>query len=382
MSESRAISSHTEMDAEKFKEPFSTYHMLGGDDTHSYAQNSEYQKQLVVSAEELICKLIDKHLDIEKPSFDPNKTFRIADFGCSIGPNTFFAIENIIKGVENKYKSNIKNPRIPEYHVFFNDHIDNDFNTLFRNIPTSRKYFLAGVPGSFHGRLFPNTTLHFAHCSTALHWLSRIPKEVTEVNSTAFNKGRIHYGGAAKEVKDAYSTQYRKDMDSFLTARAQELVRGGLMVLVILGFPDGVPPSESSIGIGFNILGSCLEDMARMGKITEEQVDSFNLPFYYPSPSELKALIEENGSFTLERIESLISPMKIEKPNLNIIIKVCVSHLRAVIGGVIEEHFGNEIVEELFQLHMKKLDENPMMFDEKYRKEANYFLFLKQKSHL
>lgn len=231
------------------------------------------QKQLVVSAEEWICKLIDKHLDIEKPSFDPYKTFRIADFGCSIGPNTFFAIENIIKAVENKYKYNIKSPRIPEYHVFFNDHVDNDFNTLFRNIPTTRKYFPAGVPGSFHGRLFPNTTLHFAHCSTALHWLSRIPKEVIEVNSIAFNKGRIHYGGAAKAVKDAYSTQYRKDIDSFLSARAQELVLEGLMVLVILCFPDGVPPSESSIGIGFDIFGSCLEDMART-------VSMFSNPFH------------------------------------------------------------------------------------------------------
>lgn len=43
MSESTAVSSHTEMDVEKFKEPSSTYHMLGGDDPHSYAQNSEYQ---------------------------------------------------------------------------------------------------------------------------------------------------------------------------------------------------------------------------------------------------------------------------------------------------------------------------------------------------
>ncbi|KAL2531635.1 S-adenosyl-L-methionine-dependent methyltransferase superfamily protein [Abeliophyllum distichum] len=370
------------MDVEKFIEPSSTYHMLGSDDPYSYAQNSEYQKQLVVSAEDLIFELIDKHLDIQKPSFDPNKIFRIGDFGCSIGPNTFFAVENIIKSVENKYKSNIKNPRIPEYHVFFNDHVDNDFNALFRNIPITRKYFPAGVPGSFHGRLFPNATLHFVHCSTALHWLSRIPKEVTETNSSAFNKGRIHYTGAKKEVKEAYSTQYRKDIKSFLSARAQELVPGGVMVLVILGFPGGVLPSESSIGIGFNILGSCLEDMVQMGKITEEEVDSFNLPFYYPSPSELKALIEENGCFNIERIERLSEPMKNEKLNLNIVIKVCVSHLRAVIGGLIEEHFGNEIVEELFQLHMKKLHENPMMFDEKYRKEANYFMFVKQKSHI
>ncbi|KAI3451802.1 hypothetical protein Pfo_008467 [Paulownia fortunei] len=368
--------SHTQMDEVKFKEASCKYHMIGGDGPNSYAHNSGYQKQLLVSSEDLMHELIDEHLDTEKPPFDPPNAFRIADFGCSVGPNTFFAVENIIAAIENKYRSNQKNPdQIPEFHVFFNDLLDNDFNTLFRNLPTSRKYFVAGAPGSFHARLFPKATLHFAHCSTALHWLSRIPEEVTEWSSIAWNKGRIHYSGAGKEVKEAYSAQYKEDMEAFLTARANELVPGGLMVLVILGFPDGVLLSESSIGVAFDILGSCFQDLAKMGKISEEKVDSFNLPFYYPSPSELKALIEANGLFYIERIAKLASPMR-RKPDP----QVLTSHLRAVIGVLVEEHFGNGIIEELFRLHLEKLVESPILVHEKYWKETNYFVFLKRKA--
>ncbi|KAK6151034.1 hypothetical protein DH2020_015966 [Rehmannia glutinosa] len=284
--------------------------MMGGDGPNSYAQNSEYQKQLLVSAEDLIHDLIHEHLDTENPTFNnSNSTIRIADFGCS-----------------------------------------------------------------FYGRLFPKATLHFAHCSTALHWLSRIPVEVTEKNSIAWNKGRVHYSGAGKEVKEAYSSQYKEDFETFLSARADELVDGGLMVLVILGFPDGALLCESSIGLTFDMLGSCFQEMAKMGKISEEKVDSFNLPFYYPSPSELKAMIEANGLFNIVRIAKLASPMR-AKPDPQILT----SHLKAVIGVLVEEHFGNGMmIEELFRLQFEKMVESPVLFDGKLWKEANYFVFLKR----
>ncbi|KAL3844913.1 hypothetical protein ACJIZ3_002316 [Penstemon smallii] len=362
------------MDEGKCKEASSKYHMIGGHGPNSYSLNSEYQKQLLVSAEDLIKELTHEHLNIdENPSLiTHNNTFRIADFGCSIGPNTFFAVENIISAIENK--SNQNNSDIPEFQVFFNDLIDNDCNTLFRNIPKSRQYFVAAVPGSFYGQLFPKATLHFAHCSTALHWLSKIPKKVTETSSISWNKGRIHYSGAANEVKKAYSDQYEEDMDVFLSARGKELVNGGLMVLVVLCFPDGVLSSDSSIGVAFDIFGSCLKDMVKIGKISEEKMDSFNLPFYYPWPSEMKALIEANGLFHIEKIAKLASPMR-SKPDA----QVLTYHLRAVIGGLIEQHFGNGVVEELFTNHLEKLSRSPILVDDKYWKETNYFIYLKRK---
>ncbi|XP_051127232.1 loganic acid O-methyltransferase-like [Andrographis paniculata] len=348
----------------------SKHHMVGGEGPHSYLRNSEYQKQLLLSADDSIQDLISHHLD----AGNPPRTFRIADFGCSVGPNAIQAVENIIKAVKIKFENSRSTP---DFHVFFNDLIGSDFDTLFKNLPSPRNYFAAASPGSFHTQLFPKSTLNFAHCSTALHWLSRIPVEVTDRSSPAWNAGRIHYSGAGQAVRQAYSDQYAADMEAFLTARATELVPGGLMAVVVLGFPDGVVSSDSSIGKAFDILGSCLCDMARAGKIDEERVDSFNLPFYYPSPSELTALIEANGSYRIEKMAALAAPMR-RRPDA----AVLTSHLRAVIEVLVEEHFGNGVVEELFARHYEKLLKSPILVDEKFWKETNYFVFLKREEDL
>lgn len=51
-------------------------------------------------------------------------------------------------------------------------------------------------------------------------------------------------------------------MENFLNARAEELVSGGLMVILIPALPDGVLMSQTSSGMTYDLLGSCLMDMA------------------------------------------------------------------------------------------------------------------------
>ncbi|KAK6927902.1 SAM dependent carboxyl methyltransferase [Dillenia turbinata] len=221
--------------------------MTGGDGPNSYARNSVHQKGLVDAAKQMINEAIANEFDIKNQIFDfsSNPCFKIADFGCSVGPNTFISVQNIIDVVKSKYQlfnltSSNSIGYIPEFQVFFNDYIDNDFNTLLKSLPPSRNYHVAAVPGSFHGRLFPKSTLHFMYTSSALHWLSRVPQEVVDKSSPAWNKGKIYCTGTSKQVSDAYFGQFKTDMDSFLNARAQELVIGGLLCLVMFGLPNGI----------------------------------------------------------------------------------------------------------------------------------------------
>ncbi|PIN08246.1 Loganate O-methyltransferase [Handroanthus impetiginosus] len=358
------------MEEKKFNETSWKHHMKGGDGPDSYACNSEFQKQVLISTEDLIRQQIDEHLNIQNASFDPQNTFRIADFGCSIGPNTFYAVENIISAVKNKYKKSNQD-QTPDFQVFFNDLIGNDFNALFRNLPSDRKYFVAAAPGSFYDHLFPKKSINFAHSSIALHWLSKTPKEVIR---RGINKGRIHYLGGEKEVKEAYAAQYVEDFGRFLNARADELVDGGLMALHIVGFADGDAFSLSGIRMEYEILQSCLEDVAALGKITKEKVDSFNLPHYFASESELKALIEANGSFCIEKIAKMASPSGHKSDPKGFTLQT-----KAVLGMVFEEHFGNEVVEEVFRRFLVKVVESPEFFYDKYWEHTIYFVFLKRK---
>ncbi|XP_026431742.1 probable S-adenosylmethionine-dependent methyltransferase At5g38100 isoform X2 [Papaver somniferum] len=138
----------------------------------------------------------------------------------------------------------------------------------------------------------------------------QVPKEVADINSSAWNKGRIHYTDAPNEVLQAYSAQYVMDMEVFLLARAHEVVCGGLMFLVIPGVIDGTNGSQTGGGF-FHVLGFCLVEIAKMGMVDEAKVDSFNLPVYHTSPKEVNDLVEKNGYFNIERLEKMYSPARV-----------------------------------------------------------------------
>lgn len=112
------------------------------------------------------------------------KCFKIADLGCSSGPNTLLVLSNLIDGVHDVCKQN--NLEVPQLQVFLNDLFVNDFNSIFKSLPMFlAKYnkekgancgpcFISAVPGSFYGRLFPAQSIHLFHSSYSLHWLSQV----------------------------------------------------------------------------------------------------------------------------------------------------------------------------------------------------------------
>ncbi|PQM34298.1 putative S-adenosylmethionine-dependent methyltransferase [Prunus yedoensis var. nudiflora] len=319
------------------------------------------QRGALEAAQEMIKEEIAEKLDIKQLiASDSLNTFRIADLGCATGPNTFLAVQTILEAVQPKFGSQ-NSQTFPEFQVFFSDLVSNDFNTLFKSLPpqSQRPYFAAGVPGSFHGPLFPKASLNFVHSSCALNWLSQVPKSVSERTSSAWNAGKILYSSSSsREVTEAYSCQFANDMGLFLQARANELVGGGLMALVIPGLSDGILFSETSSALQFELLGSTLVSMANMGLVSKEKVDCFNLPVYFPSLEELKAIIERNREFRIEKMEAISPPKMKTEP------KQCISGLKAVFEGIIGKHFGSNVTEELFeQCSIKAAEPSVLLLD-------------------
>lgn len=96
------------------------------------------------------------------------------------------------------------------------------------------------------------------------------------------------------------------------------------------------------------------------GGVSEEKVDSFNIPMYCMSPQELEAAVERNGSFSIESMENL--------PHVSVDDTVSKSqlfaaHMRAGMEGLVKQKFGEEILDELFDLFRKKLEEAPFFFE-------------------
>ncbi|GAV81164.1 Methyltransf_7 domain-containing protein, partial [Cephalotus follicularis] len=194
--------------------------------------------------------------------------------------------------------------------------------------------------------------------------------EVQDKNSPSWNKGRIFY--ESKEVKNVYAAQFDKDIGSFLDARAMEIVCGGFMAIILPSIREGADPLKCSANAVLHLLGSSLLDIANMGLMDEAEVDSFNIPMYFPSPAELEAVIERNGCFEVERVEQWAQPTS------QVSAEQAALMVRSTNEGIIRGHFGSEIIDDLFNLFTKKLIDSGLFSDSSYVLPSELFVLLKR----
>ncbi|KAG9449046.1 hypothetical protein H6P81_009011 [Aristolochia fimbriata] len=353
----------------------------GGDGPNSYYRNSSYQRNGVTSVLAMIEEAIySEDLDMmqngsDQCTYKSGEPFRIADLGCSVGPNTFLVVEAIIEALK-KLKYHSHGDDVQEFQAFFNDIASNDFNTLVQSPlweTTQQYYFKAVVPGSFHGRLFPKASLRFVCCIYALHWLSGSPKELMDHNSpAAWNKGRITCHGVTAQVSASFLAQFTMDMGNFLQARAEEVAPGGFMALLLpFQLPTSDPPQLFFVLV--RLLDAALSDMVSVGRVEEPKVDLFNFPSYLPTAAELKMLIEKNGDFSIAKMEPLPPPkMGFDAPAL------C-NLLRAVMEKAMSAYFGCEIMDEVFDRYLKKIEDSSDLILQSMEVSQDLFVLLKRK---
>jgi hypothetical protein len=110
------------------------------------------------------------------------------------------------------------------------------------------------------------------------------------------------------------------------------------------------------------------------GLVSEANLDSINLPIYFPSPEELMVTIERNRRFSIESIQEL----GIQDKQIN--VQLLTLTLRAGLGGVLEKHFGNNIIDEVFDRYAKKLAATPTLLSlDENQKTSLLSVFLKCK---
>ncbi|XP_039146645.1 S-adenosyl-L-methionine:benzoic acid/salicylic acid carboxyl methyltransferase 3-like [Dioscorea cayenensis subsp. rotundata] len=334
-------------------------HMVGGAGDTSYASNSRLQEKAIRKTKDIVEKAL-KNINGEVVS----KSLVVADLGCSSGPNAFLVISQIISAVmEAGYQ------KAKEIVFLLNDLPGNDFNTIFRSLSLYEKkvkeengdqvlpYFVAGVPGSFYGRLFPCNSLHFAHSSYSLMWLSQVPVGIDHQNGGVnINKGNIYISRTSPPiVSRLYLEQFKRDFSSFLKLRSQELVNGGQMVLSFLGRKSS-DPSKAEVCHLWGLVADALNSMVQEGVLEEEKVNTFNMPFYAASKEEVQQVIQSEGSFYIEQMQILESnwdPFD-DSDDDQAFDNVKSGHnvakcIRAVLEPLLVGHFGKQaIVDQVF----------------------------------
>ncbi|KAF5755335.1 putative salicylate carboxymethyltransferase [Helianthus annuus] len=344
------------MDVEK------VFHMNGGHGEQSYAENSHLQKK----ASDMVKHITLKSLAEAYISTEP-ESLGIADLGCSSGKNTLSTIREMVEVIDKT----TSNTPPPEYRVYLNDLPTNDFNALFKILPDFYKevnserhircqkqvssVFIAGCPGTFYGRLFPNKCLHFIYSANSLHWLSRIPPGLYDKDGKSINKGSFYISKSSSlQVAKAYSDQFQEDFSLFLQSRSTELLSGGRMVLILLGSRDR---SHVDRGNSFlwELLSQSFSSLVSEGEVKQEKVDEYNTHFYAPSRNELEDEVKKEGSFKIERFE-MFKNERYSGPYMSHGTAVARA-IRAIQESLISEHFGEKILDKLFDNYGNLIDE-------------------------
>ncbi|KAE8726879.1 hypothetical protein F3Y22_tig00005974pilonHSYRG00342 [Hibiscus syriacus] len=239
--------------------------MNAADHEISYANNSVFQKAVISKVTPIIEESIRDMFKEMAPT-----CIKVADLGCSSGPNTFHTISQSVPGFIERLKKE-------------------------KGVMVQEGCFIGAVAGSFYDRLFPTRSLHFVNSSYALHWLTKLPVGLEK------NNGNVYMARSSPpNVFQAYADQFQKDFTNFLSLRSKEIISQGRMVLTFMARKNVDPSNED---YGWELVAKSLLDLVAQGVVEERDVDSFNLPFYTPCKQEVAEIVEREGSFEITDLQ-------------------------------------------------------------------------------
>ncbi|TVU24210.1 hypothetical protein EJB05_26629, partial [Eragrostis curvula] len=318
-----------------------TVRMNPGEGEMSYARNSKFQSAEQSRMKPLIEGAIKELCCTTTPLANG---IVIADLGCSCGPNAITLVSTAVDAIHRQY-GQLQLP-LPELSLHLNDLPSNDFNTVVKHL-VAFQHRLNGenseevlsplvsasiVPGSFYGRLFTTGSVHLFLSSNSLHWLSQAPEDLVKNGIPMYHNDQQVWQKMHPVVRDAYARQFRKDFMLFLRSRAKEMVPGGRMVL---SFTATCSTSQTQT---WEFIALILDDMASRDVLDKEKLKTFYIPLYAPYETEVKEIVEEQGSFSISNLQ-MHDSIDADKALIN--PKMIAYGLNAAFAPIIRDHFGS-----------------------------------------
>ncbi|KAH1264836.1 putative caffeine synthase 2 [Glycine max] len=186
----------------------------------------------------------------------------------------------------------------------------------------------------------------------------QVPPALYDEHKRPLNKGCVYICESSPEVvSQAYYHQFQEDFSLFLRSRSEELVVGGRMVLIFLGRrgPEHVDRGNSFF---WEILSRSFAILVSQGEIEQEKFDSYDAHFYAPSREEIEEEVRKEGSLKMERLEmfEMDKSNNEQESSESYGTQVAVA-VRAIQESMISHHFGEGILESLFENYARLVDE-------------------------
>ncbi|UJR12303.1 hypothetical protein I4U23_016480 [Adineta vaga] len=215
---------------------------------------------------------------------------------------------------------------------------------------------------SFYESCLSSNSLLIGYSSTSLHWLSHKPCNISNHCASLFAQG--------DELK-AFQEQARLDFNHFLEYRSNELISGGVLILLI-------PCVDDHGSNGFDILREILYKCAQLC-LTAQELLEYTFPIHARSYAECVDIqLFDRFSFELIKSEfnSVQMPFIQQWQNKEItqdeFIKLIVSYVRSWSESILKQTLmtSNRSREEIEQIQSQFWS----LYSDELRKEFNQLL--------
>ncbi|MHA1573451.1 MAG: hypothetical protein ACTSX8_05605 [Alphaproteobacteria bacterium] len=233
----------------------------------------------------------------------------LADFGCSEGQNSI----KVMNAVLPVLRSRTDRPLV----TIHSDLPTNDFSeALLALRPEGQSVFgddaySAILGGSMFDQLLPPRSVHIAMTFNAVGFLSRRPLDRLPGYILPNGPSALRNVGTVTEAERyAFADQARVDLESFLGARAIELVPGGKLLVQVFGVGD---EHRTCDGI-YDVLNDAVLKAVASGEIDRATYEAYYQPVYFRTLEELLAPLEPGAGacadwFSVDRAECYEVPV-------------------------------------------------------------------------
>lgn len=311
----------------------------------------------------------------DMPLDDTPAAIALADFGCSEGRNSVALMQRAVRALRARTSRPIQ--------TVHSDLPTNDYTWLLRTLRSNERsvfaadVFSAVVAGSMFGQLLPPRSAHVATTFNAIGFLSRRPLD--RLPGYILPNGpsaRRAVGSVADADRAVFAAQALADIETFLRARAAELVPGGKLLVEVFGAGK---TARTCDGI-YDALNDAILEVLAAGMIDEPAYAAFYQPVYFRTLDELIApLTPPAGAlaslFRIERAETyeVMVPFAEEfarNRDAAAFAKSCTAFFRAftepVVSAAFAAPFGHHVIEEIFARAERLIRENPERYEFRY----------------
>jgi len=232
-----------------------------------YSENSTLQNYASFLMSKMIAKNMERLFPADSIQY-PTQVVKVVEYGCATGSSSLDSLRAIQAAVGSSRR----------VLAVMNDLALNDWatlkQTLKENVPDVDVQIAS--QSMYKDVVTERGSVHIAYSCFAQHWLSRGVPCPLPIETGALWGNQLAGLPKYKAIHEQWSEASRKDWERFLELRAEELQRGGVLVLVIQSaLLDGTMPEGLAHGCQV-AKRQCLEE----GIITAEEAQAMCMPEY------------------------------------------------------------------------------------------------------